>query len=89
MDGQAVWTALRVFTTAPIVVLSVRGDEAGKVRLLDISAPTITCVKPFGHRRISGAVCAALRHRLQQSGQDPILVLGSVEVDLVKPPGQP
>jgi two-component system KDP operon response regulator KdpE len=83
MDGEAVLAALRAFTPVPILVLSARGDEGGKVRVLDLGADDYV-VKPFGVEELLARARAALRHRLQQSGQVPVLVLGAIELDLVR-----
>jgi two-component system, OmpR family, KDP operon response regulator KdpE len=55
----------------PIVVLSSRGDEAGKVQALDLGADDYV-TKPFGTNEVLARIRAALRHRLQQEGARPI-----------------
>src|SRR5215831_19100338 len=52
----------------PIVVLSSRTDEAGKVRALDLGADDYV-TKPFGVDELLARVRAALRHRLQRQGE--------------------
>ncbi len=49
----------------PIVVLSSRGDEAGKVRALDYGADDYV-TKPFGNDELLVRLRAALRHQLLQ-----------------------
>lgn len=83
MEGEAVIRTLRGFTAVPIVVLSARGDEGGKVRLLDLGADDYI-VKPFGVDELLARLRAALRHRLQQSGQAPVVTFGAVELDLLR-----
>ena len=47
-----------------IVVLSSRGDEAGKVRALDLGADDYV-TKPFGMEELLARMRAALRHQIQ------------------------
>jgi len=51
----------------PIIILSSRGDEAGKVQALDLGADDYV-TKPFGMDELLARVRAAQRHRLQQEG---------------------
>lgn len=67
----------------PIVVLSSRSDEAGKVRALDIGADDYV-TKPFGMDELLARLRAAIRHRLQQQGERPVFRVGKLEVDLVR-----
>jgi len=70
-------------STVPIVVLSARTDEAGKVRALDLGADDYVS-KPFGTDELLARVRTALRHRLQQEGEKPIFKSGDLSVDLVR-----
>jgi two-component system KDP operon response regulator KdpE len=67
----------------PIVVLSSRGDEAGKVQALDLGADDYV-TKPFGMEELLARMRAALRHQLQVSGERPIFRTGELSVDLVR-----
>jgi two-component system KDP operon response regulator KdpE len=67
----------------PIVVLSSRGDEAGKVQALDLGADDYV-TKPFGMDELLARMRAALRHRLQTQGERPIFRVGDLSVDLVR-----
>lgn len=67
----------------PIVVLSSRGDEAGKVAALDLGADDYV-TKPFGMEELLARMRAALRHQLQVQGERPIFQLGDLSVDLVR-----
>ncbi|HZP09955.1 response regulator transcription factor [Methyloceanibacter sp.] len=67
----------------PIVVLSSRGDEAGKVEALDLGADDYV-TKPFGMEELLARVRAALRHQLQAQGERPVFKLGDLSVDLVR-----
>ena len=55
----------------PIVVLSSRGDEAGKVQALDYGADDYV-TKPFGMDELLARLRAALRHQLQVHGERPV-----------------
>ena len=67
----------------PIVVLSSRGDEAGKVQALDFGADDYV-TKPFGMDELLARMRAALRHQLQVHGERPVFRLGELTVDLVR-----
>ena len=67
----------------PIVVLSSRGDEAGKVQALDLGADDYI-TKPFGMDELLARMRAALRHQLQTHGERPIFRVGDLSVDLVR-----
>jgi two-component system, OmpR family, KDP operon response regulator KdpE len=67
----------------PIVVLSSRGDEAGKVQALDLGADDYL-TKPFGMEELLARMRAALRHQLQIHGERPVFRLGDLSVDLVR-----
>jgi two-component system KDP operon response regulator KdpE len=67
----------------PVVVLSSRGDEAGKVQALDLGADDYV-TKPFGMDELLARMRAALRHQLQLQGERPIFRVGDLSVDLVR-----
>jgi two-component system, OmpR family, KDP operon response regulator KdpE len=67
----------------PIVVLSSRGDEAGKVQALDLGADDYL-TKPFGMDELLARLRAALRHQLQVQGERPVFRSGELSVDLVR-----
>ena len=69
--------------SVPIVVLSSRGDEAGKVQALDLGADDYV-TKPFGMDELLARMRAALRHQLQTHGERPMFRLGELSVDLVR-----
>lgn len=84
MDGFEVIHNLReTGFDVPIVVLSSRTDEAGKVRALDLGADDYV-TKPFGVDELLARIRAALRHRLQQQGERPIFKSGGLAVDIVR-----
>ncbi len=67
----------------PVIVLSSRGDEAGKVEALDLGADDYV-TKPFGMDELLARMRAALRHQLQTHGERPIFHVGDLSVDLVR-----
>ncbi len=67
----------------PIIVLSSRTDEAGKVNALDLGADDYV-TKPFGMDELLARIRAALRHRLQQEGEQPVFQCGELTMDLVR-----
>jgi two-component system KDP operon response regulator KdpE len=83
MDGLEVIQRLRASSSVPIVVLSVRNDERGKVAALDLGADDYV-TKPFGMDELVARVRAALRHRLQVQGEAPLFQTGELKVDLVR-----
>lgn len=70
-------------STVPIIVLSSRVDERGKVQALDLGADDYV-TKPFGTDELLARLRAALRHRLQQQGERPIFRNADLSVDLVR-----
>lgn len=84
MDGVEAIRRLRDRgLTIPIVVLSSRTDETGKVQALDLGADDYV-TKPFGMDELLARLRAALRHRLQQQGEKPVFRSGELGVDLVR-----
>jgi two-component system KDP operon response regulator KdpE len=84
IDGIEVIRRIRGAGSAvPIVVLSSRSDERGKVEALDEGADDYVS-KPFGTEEMLARLRAALRHRLQQQGEQPIFRSGELSVDLVR-----
>jgi two-component system KDP operon response regulator KdpE len=84
MDGLEVLSRLRESgSSLPVIVLSSRTDEKGKVKALDLGADDYV-TKPFGTDELLARIRAALRHRLQQEGEKPIFKTGDLSVDLVR-----
>ena len=67
----------------PVVVLSSRADEAGKVEALDLGADDYV-TKPFGMNELLARLRNALRHRLASQGERPAFRVGDLSVDLVR-----
>ena len=69
--------------SVPVVILSSRGDEAGKVAALDLGADDYV-TKPFGMDELLARMRAALRHQLQVHGERPVFKVDDLSVDLVR-----
>jgi two-component system, OmpR family, KDP operon response regulator KdpE len=82
-DGLTVIETVRRKAAVPIIVLSSRGDEAGKVAALDLGADDYL-TKPFGMAELVARIRAALRHRLQVEGAEAVFQSGDLTVDLVR-----
>ena len=67
----------------PIVVLSSRGDERGKVEALELGADDYV-TKPFGIAELVARIRTALRHRFQEQGGEPLFKSGPLQMDLVR-----
>ena len=84
IDGLELLRRIRhLQSSLPIVVLSSRGDEAGKVAALDLGADDYV-TKPFGMDELLARMRAALRHQLQVGGERPVFRVGDLTVDLVR-----
>ena len=84
IDGHELLRTIRSRNESiPIVVLSSRGDEAGKVKALDLGADDYI-TKPFGMEELLARLRAALRHQLQVQGERPVFRTGDLSVDLVR-----
>lgn len=70
-------------SSVPVIVLSSRTDETGKVTALDLGADDYV-TKPFGMEELLARIRAAVRHRLQQEGEKPLFKSGDLTVDLVR-----
>jgi len=82
-DGLSVIEMVRRNSAVPIIVLSSRSDERGKVAALDLGADDYL-TKPFGMAELVARIRAALRHRLQVDGAEAVFQSGDLSVDLVR-----
>ena len=84
MDGIEIIKRVRASGSAlPIIVLSSRSDERGKVEALDLGADDYV-TKPFGIDELLARLRAAQRHNLQAHGERPVFRTGDLTVDLVR-----
>jgi two-component system, OmpR family, KDP operon response regulator KdpE len=80
LDGTEVITALRAFTSVPIIVLSARADSGDKVRSLDRGADDYV-TKPFGVDELMARLRAAVRRAATIPENGPIDA-GELTIDL-------
>lgn len=82
MTGDDVIVTLRRRSSIPIIVLSVRGAEADKVRALQLGADDYL-TKPFGVDELLARIRVALRHAVGAAGgREPVFRSGDLAVDL-------
>jgi two-component system KDP operon response regulator KdpE len=83
MGGLETCRAIMAVSDVPIIVLSARHAEKEKVELLDAGADDYL-VKPFGVEELLARMRVALRRTPAARVQQPLLVIGDVEVDFKK-----
>lgn len=81
LDGMEVIRRLREWLPVPIVVLSVRSDEAGKIAALDQGADDYV-TKPFSMGELMARLRVAMRHRPPGEPPAPVFESGGLRVDL-------
>src|SRR5689334_2482580 len=81
MDGADVVERIRSWSSVPIIVLSVRSNEAEKVRLLELGADDYV-VKPFGMAELLARVRVALRRQMRAVSGEPTVKAGPLTIDL-------
>jgi two-component system KDP operon response regulator KdpE len=79
LDGIEVTRLLREWTRIPILILSVRGQDADKIAALDAGADDYV-VKPFGVGELLARMRVALRH-VTPAGDEPVLVVDELVID--------
>jgi two-component system KDP operon response regulator KdpE len=81
-DGLSFTREIRTWSTVPILVLSVREDEADKVAALDLGADDYL-TKPFGTDELMARVRALLRrYGAQETTQGARFIAEDLEIDL-------
>ncbi len=85
LDGLEVLRRLREWATAPVIVLSARGQETDKIVALDAGADDYVS-KPFGVGELMARLRVALRHADGAAGEGALqtFALGELQVDLVR-----
>ena len=78
-DGLTVLRDLRGWCQVPVLVLSVRADEAGKVAALDAGAQDYV-VKPFGVKELLARVRGLLRDRSTEAAP-AVLTIDALRID--------
>jgi len=80
MDGVELTKAIRRVSDTPIIVLSVREQDAAKVLALDSGADDYV-TKPFSTPELLARVRAQLRRRVDQSAQPASITEGDFSID--------
>jgi two-component system KDP operon response regulator KdpE len=80
-DGVEVCRSIREWSDIPLLVLSAIGDEAEKVRALNVGADDYV-TKPFGPDELVARLRAALRRVATDDQSEPLLVAGGLTIDL-------
>ncbi len=81
IDGHEVLRQLREWSKVPVLMLSVRADEAGKVAALDAGANDYV-TKPFGVPELMARVRALLRMQATPGETLPVFDDGELHIDL-------
>ncbi|WP_027351302.1 response regulator [Halotalea alkalilenta] len=80
LDGFEVLSALRQWSSVPVVVISARATEEEKVRLLDAGANDYV-TKPFGIRELLARIRANLRERRSRGDARAPFIHGKLKID--------
>lgn len=81
LDGTEVIRRVRAFSEVPVIVLSVRDQQADKVAALDAGADDYV-TKPFGMEEVLARLRAQLRRTHGDEPGPSLLRFGELEVDL-------
>jgi two-component system KDP operon response regulator KdpE len=82
MGGLTAIEHIRSWTSVPVIVLSVVGEEKDKVRALDAGADDYL-TKPFGMQELNARIRVALRHA-QPGPANSLLQFGDLAIDIDK-----
>ena len=80
LDGTEVIRRLRSWSDVPVIVLSVREGRSDKIEALDAGADDYV-TKPFDVEELLARMRAALRRTDADTGSDPVLRFGDLQVD--------
>lgn len=80
-EGLELVPILKKQTKAPVIVVSARDATDDKVAALDLGADDYV-TKPFDGEELLARLRAALRHRVDAAGSDPVVCAGEVRIDL-------
>ncbi len=80
IDGTVVLRRLREWSQIPVLVLTVRDDEEGKIGALDTGADDYL-TKPFSSRELIARLRAVLR-RTQPAPESAVVTFGEIEMDM-------
>ena len=83
LDGAEVLTELRVWSSVPVIVLSVRSNEEEKVKLLDAGANDYV-TKPFSVQELMARIRALLRQHQHAAVESAIFDDGALKIDFAR-----
>lgn len=83
IDGLAVCRRIREWSQVPIIIISVRADEAEKVQALDEGADDYL-TKPFGVNELLARLRAALRRSSSGIQDLPVVEVGDLRIDFTQ-----
>lgn len=83
IDGHEVLRELRQWTQVPVIMLTVRADEAEKVAALDAGANDYV-TKPFGTQELMARVRALLRQHAGAPEETTLFDDGHLHIDLAR-----
>jgi two-component system KDP operon response regulator KdpE len=82
-SGIEVCRELRTWMTAPILILSVRANEADKIQALDEGADDYL-TKPFSAGELLARIRALLRRAAALTSPPPLVTAGELEIDIAR-----
>jgi len=82
-SGIEVCRELRTWMSAPILVLSVRANEADKIEALDEGADDYL-TKPFSAGELLARIRALLRRAAALTSPPPVITSGDLEIDIAR-----
>ena len=82
-SGVEVCRELRTWMSAPILILSVRANEADKIEALDEGADDYL-TKPFSAGELLARISALLRRAAALTSPPPIVISGDLEIDIAR-----
>jgi two-component system KDP operon response regulator KdpE len=83
MSGVEVCRELRAWYSGPILILSVRSEEADKIRALDEGADDYL-TKPFSAGELLARLRALLRRAANLASPPPVISVGALDVDVAR-----
>jgi len=86
MDGFETLARIREFSTVPVIMLTVRGEEEDRIRGLDLGADDYV-TKPFSPRELASRIRAVLR-RVEMAGMidqtTPLVIDDHLTIDFAR-----
>lgn len=87
IDGLEVLSRIRQWSEVPVIVVTARGNEAEKVKALDLGADDYV-TKPFGTLELLARIRTAIRHKQRANSYNPLdterITIGGLIIDIVK-----